>query len=1021
MINASEEMWDIWSAGDFTGPNRPVTRATISKNQLDTYEGTDYRNILFEKNVQHLEIPNIKRVTISRSVGADAASFELEMVNQEPADVTENLDLSYDGSANSPSKRDLGEFGSPGHYTWRRGQAIDSYGENPWGHAETAWTEIIVPNRLVFIYQGYGTDGATRPVDDTKLVCTGIFIIDNVQYSANGIISMSGRDLSKLLIEQRLFPPIIPVEHYPLEFTSDHYEDVYETVVRDVTQEVTGSTTTASSTGPNVAKHITPSPGPDSSVTPWYGYNATVYGHKASDAFDGDGSTYWLSVGNSGPNEVWSYEWIGALCGGNPVNRVRIKPKWGGYVCWVGVRTSAGWQGSQKVPYGATSEPAYPNGSDVLYVKKINIPKSEAWFDIDLPGIYNAEEIRVVFSNLADSNQGTYQYRAGVYELQAVLYKPSTTEETTSTVVYQKTETITDNVLVEGNINDYTDIVKLMCGWAGFYWPQGTTDPILREWDASASGRVWGDFFNSGAYPVDPWWISADLWDNKSIMDGINQLREILGFTFFIDHAGGVQWRPPNIWRTGNYISGLGYIGEDSIRSVKENDVLIEYAATLNDSNLRSDIVVVSSDDPSIYGSWSAGAATNEATVDISDLELLAGQQRVMLVANYPFISQEEVDKFAYLVALRSHWTFRKSAFKIPGMPAYFPDDQLRIYERVSSETYIHYLTSVTSTMDLDAGTYYMDVQTHWLGNGPDSQWSMASGMSDALFAYLRAIGQINEDGSTVESPFPDEFFDVAIPDIDLDDWRQYTELGDIISDPRSIVDIPDDTTTEPVQQDDYGITGGGNSTLNCSNSMRWEYWQGAGPVSQYVPAGSVSCYTNNLRNIEFSKAWSSYWDLFPAEAPFNTFSGQTNSVWTYVDYRTVGAFQWLAKIMAEAGYEVKSASGFSCRAVKKSDGSSGSNWSNHSWGCAVDINAADNPQGDAVSTLPFASTLRAIAVRAESLRTVAKDSEGNDQRIFRWGGRWSVTDGTVDAMHFEVCVDPDLLAPYNMNAIYEP
>lgn len=1001
MINVSEQVWDTWEAGDFTGPNRPITRATISKNKVNQYGGTDYRTIIFNQNVEYIEIPNIKTCTINRSIGADSASFSLTMVNQTDIVVDDNLDLAHDGGS-SPTRRELQDLGKPGYYTFRRGQSIDSYGENPWGHDVTEWSDIIIPNRVVFIYQGYGTDGSLRPVDDTSLVLTGIFIIDDVSYSANGTITMKGRDLAKLLIEQRLYPPIIPVEEYPLIFSSDHYEDTYEFITRELTKTETTTSTTSSSSGPNVAKHI--STGYDSSVTPWYGYNGTVYGHKASDAFDGNGSTYWLSVGNSGPNEVWSYEWIGANCGGNPINKVKFKPKWGGYVCWVAVRTSAGWQGSSKVPYGATSEPAYPNGSDVPFVRKVNVPKSESWFEVDLPGVYNAEEIRIVFSNLADSDLGTYQYRAGVYEVQAYLYKPSTSEESTTEVVYQVTDEVPSTEFVEGNIDDYTDIVKLFCAWSGFYWPEGPTDEVLKKWDPSSNGRVWGDFFNSGAYPVEPWWISPDYWDNKSVMDGINQLREILGFTFYIDHAGGVVWRPPNIWRTGNYISGLGYIGEDSIRDVHEERVLVEYDATLNDAALRSDIVVVSAEDPSIYASWSPGASGEEATVDVSDLELLAGQIRVSLISDYPFISQEEVDKFAYLIALRSHWSFRKSKFKIPGNPALTPDDQVRIYERTTSETYIHYLLSVNSTMDMDSGTWYMDVDTHWLGNGPDSQWSMITdGMSPALFAYLRAIGQIVDDREGV-SPFPDSFFEYGVPDIELDPLRDYTDIsGVIIPDLPTVNDTDSTATTEDPFIPPTGDWSSGEVT-NCSNDYRWAMWVGAGP--RFVgssPSDGLFCYTGNLRKIVFMQEYQTYWDLFPLQKPDNTFAGQNQTVTVQIDYRTVNAFLYLAKIMAEEEYPVYSTYGYSCRGIKLTNGGYSETWSNHSWGAAVDVNAADNPQGTSALYVPNSAKLLKVASRATSLRTVS----GN-KTIFRWGGNWSGS--YVDPMHFEVCVEPDFL-----------
>ena len=85
-----------------------------------------------------------------------------------------------------------------------------------------------------------------------------------------------------------------------------------------------------------------------------------------------------------------------------------------------------------------------------------------------------------------------------------------------------------------------------------------------------------------------------------------------------------------------------------------------------------------------------------------------------MLVPNYPFVSQEEVNKFGFLVSLWIHWSYRASKFRIPGIAALEPDDQVRIYERVTAETFIHYVEGYSSVMNLDQGTWYMDVDTNW-------------------------------------------------------------------------------------------------------------------------------------------------------------------------------------------------------------------------------------------------------------------------------------------------------------------
>ena len=764
MRNMPEAMWDTWEAGQFTGNSKPVCRAVIQKAKVRPLG--PWRTLLFAQDQPNYEIPNIKTVTIDSRHQADAASMTMTILNQRNIDVMADLDLTHAGetpsSIEGPSVRTLGDLGFPGYYSFRRGATPDSRAK--WGHdLDPIWVDMFIPNRVIRTFQGYGTDGSVNPWDDTNLILTGTWLIDNVSYDTKGIITIQCRDTAKLLIEQRLYPPIVPLAQYPVDICADEIVTTEET-----NPETTGQEEVI---GENVAFHMPSSLGWDSSSAPWYKpfYNPSIYGHRASHAFDGDGSTYWLSVGNSGPNKVWSFEWIGAVCNGEPIRRIRMRPKWGGYVCYVAVKEDGKWQGNNRVPYGKNSTPAYPNGSDKLYVKKVTIPKNEDWFNIDLDRSYNADEVWLIFTNLAFSGLGTYPYRAGVKEFQVMGYTP---DQTTTIDVTTEVET-----LVPGNIEDYTDIIKVFAAWSGFYWPYGPPDDILQEWeddlqqkdeDAYAAlpdaivdgkGRAWGDFAYSGAFPVEPPCIPDSFWDNKSVMDGINQIKEILGFIFYIDATGGIVWRIPNIWKTGNFISGKGYVGSDSVRDVDETQVLVDYGVTINDEALRSEIHIVAAENPVLHTSISPGFVEGEvipqATNEEGDLALLGGQQRVMLVANYPFVSQEEVDKFAYLISLWLHWSYRKGKFRIAGNPAYEPDDQVRIFERITSESYIHYLQGVSSVMDLDAGSWFLDVDTHWLGIGPEATWvvNTYNDMPPALFAYLIAIGAINEDGDPNSLP----------------------------------------------------------------------------------------------------------------------------------------------------------------------------------------------------------------------------------------------------------------------------
>lgn len=985
-------MWYIWETGQYVGDSRPITRAIISKSVL-VQSRELFRTLLFSNTYgdEWLEIQNIKTVAIDRRLGTDAASMTMTFANVNAASDGENLDIGYD-EGTTVTKRDLHEYGEPGAYTYRRGLASAGGGEvNPWHHVATSWVDMFLPNRVIKTFQGYGTDSAALPWDDTKLELTGIWLIDTVDIDARkGEIKIVCRDTAKLLIEQRAYPPVIPIESYPLHFVGP-YKKV-ETNTETTTVE--GS---PESQGPNVAVHSNATY--DSSAAPWYGTNASVFGHRATHAFDGDESTYWISMRNSQPSEDWSYEWLDAACNKEPVNRIKFKPWKGNYTLYVCVKENGVWQGDATVPYNRNAIPAYPNTADTKYVKKMRLPAGEDWVTIDLDRPYNADYVRLTFTDLQDFGKiSGGDYRAGVYEFQVFGYQaaiPDTKKETEYELEVNK----------DGNINDYVDIIKLFLAWGGFYWPTDSSvtpqddELFLRDYWGAKGGRIWGDIFYSGAYPIEPPAIDSSYWDNKSIMDCINQVREILGFIGYVDSTGGFVCRPPNIWRNGNFVSGFGYMGESSIPVISEDKVLIDFGITVDDEALRSEIVVVSSDDPSIYGSFTPGYAEGEeapASLEsagqvseagiVTDIGLLAGQQRVMLIPDYPFgagtdnaeAARLEVEKFAYLVSLWIHWSYRKAKFRIPGNPGIEIDDQVRIFERITSETYLHYILGINSNMDMDSGTWTMDIDTHWLGNGPEAAWHMyMNEMPPALIAYLCAVGQLPEDmcgggGGTIDLPDDWDWTYVPVeipPPVD----RLDEDLEALFPDPPTI------TYPDPDYDYEYGGTDGVNSPSSvsyCQNGYMYAFWPGTGPAS-------------------------AYW-LNAKTGRFYGASGSSSQA--ILDRRVWSAFELLGNLFDDEGIVVVSASGKEIRRVRGSTFV----WSNHSWGTALDVNGGALPWGKSIYSYSsgFRTPYLNVARKVDSyLRT--KDASGTYVPVFKWGQNFK----KPDPMHWQVCAKAEDIA----------
>jgi hypothetical protein len=473
-------------------------------------------------------------------------------------------------------------------------------------------------------------------------------------------------------------------------------------------------------------------------------------------------------------------------------------------------------------------------------------------------------------------------------------------------------------------------------------------------------------------------------------MDGINQLKEILGFICYIDATGGIVWRMPNIWRTGNYITGYGYVGQDSIRDIDEEKVLIDFGVTVDDTNLRSEIHVVSAEDRTLYTSiqpgWAEGEVIPSAVDPQGDLALLGGQDRIMLVPNYPFISQAEVDKFAYLVSLWIHWSYRKGKIRIPGNPAFEPDDQVRVYERITEESYIHYIQGVRSNMDLDAGTWYLDIDTHWLGNGPDQTWvvNTYNDMPPALFAYLCAIGEIDCE-SLEPGQLPEGDYDFEIPEFPDEVPRLDEDLDQIFPDPPTIEYPYDDSWSDVDIANDIGNDyvsapsgGTGGSVNHRSQQWRYSYWGNRG---------------SDLRTYTF---------VYKYPAP-NSYAANRSSVnqtatrSTTSPAATVAAYLKLAEFLCDESYNVLSCTAYAGRDRKISGTSI---YSAHAWGLAIDINPfslGNSCCDESWSSWIARPTSPAFYAAAKNI-TAIKTKAGN--RVFGWGGYWRTK---KDYMHFEI------------------
>lgn len=325
-------------------------------------------------------LPNVLRISIDRSIDNDAATCSIEMSNQ------------WMRNNNDPSSATTPTVGTPGYFTPSHGATMEAAAR--WGHQANDWAGVLVPNAMIRTYQGYG--GYDKPLEealeDGNVVLTGVWLVDSVDVRTDGRLNISCRDMMKLLINQQLYPPLVPADKYPLQY----YRYVIE--MRDIEA---GASARFEYGDVRTIFH-------DSSVDRRFpGHIATggaeVGGWKASMTLDSNLMTFAISTGYDSPTgacDWWEYEV------GEYANAVWVYPWAGNYTAYISVMENDLWQGTEYVPASAY-------GASIPYVLRTSIPW-EAAVEILLPRLYNAQYVRISLMNHQLTGFPTTPYYAGI-------------------------------------------------------------------------------------------------------------------------------------------------------------------------------------------------------------------------------------------------------------------------------------------------------------------------------------------------------------------------------------------------------------------------------------------------------------------------------------------------------------------------------------------------------------------------------------------------------------------------------
>ena len=580
-------VWDIWQSGDYTGDNAVVGAVTVEPDFWlnRSYEanaeppGTE-GNYIFRHPLRwwrkadndQIEriVPNVRLLEGTQSLDQDAATVRITIANSRVLGNDEP----------HPAGRNV--LGEPGYYSPQRGgirtrlegrdRAVEDYpsgaaeAHGRWGHEFNEWWGMLDVNALIRTYVGHwGAELATEEVlEEAKLADrvheSGVWLVDRVFEDDKGNLVLDCRDMAKLVLDQNVMPPIVPDHLFPLRYQRWREEKVPPKPAVPLPPLRVGYL--------------------DSSGDRWYpgsivaGRGAQMHGHYPSDAIDRRRDTYWLSVGNSHGSKPFAYDWIELNTYNQQFDHIWIEPLYANLQIFVSVMEDGVWQGSNVIPYDHTpligGQPhVVDTGADIPYVVVGGAAPSGS--AIKLPRRYRAQRIRITMHNHSKSQWGPWFYRAGIKEVY-----PSTGPGKPAQQGYTRK--------VDGNYRDYSDIVKQLLMWSGFYLlpPVDTETGRYSIWQYDpiyGQPKCYGNIESTGAYAEEP--LPADMFHRLPVIEPITKLKEIIGYIFFVDEEGAphfecVDDRTEALTRRG-WVSGAEVDTEDEVLSLNPDTGLTEW------------------------------------------------------------------------------------------------------------------------------------------------------------------------------------------------------------------------------------------------------------------------------------------------------------------------------------------------------------------------------------------------------------------------------------------------------------
>jgi hypothetical protein len=315
----------------------------------------------------------------------------------------------------------------------------------------------------------------------------------------------------------------------------------------------------------------------------------------------------------------------------------------------------------------------------------------------------------------------------------------------------------------EGNYKDYSDIIRDLLLWAGFYFQR----------DDQPEGElpdVYGDIQTTGIYAMnDP--LPQAMFDKRPILDAIRDIRAIVNYAFFVDAEGAVRWEVPNWWQMGNYLTSGSADGRQPFNYMPEIDEAVQltsHSVTRSGQAARSEIILATEYPYATVNGQKVPEGIVQTRITGSTASDLKGIISPAIWHNGYFLKPEEQRTMAELLDMQIWFQRRTANITCVANPLIDINDQVRVIERQTGDVYVHYIKAISFTHDLTSGSFTMSLTTHWLGGTPygmvrtfyacaarpqdDGYWQISA--SGTVYAYGAAeLLERNESDSHLSWP----------------------------------------------------------------------------------------------------------------------------------------------------------------------------------------------------------------------------------------------------------------------------